>query len=113
MQRTGTLLGGRYELGPVVGAGGMATVYRARDRQLGREVAVKVLAANLGADHAFVERFRREARAAAGLAHPNLVTVYDTGSEGDTHYLVMELVEGETLDARLRRTGALPAAAAV
>lgn len=107
-QRAPTILSGRYELGLVLGSGGMATVYRALDRQLGREVAVKVLADNLGRDRAFVERFRREAQAAAGLAHPNLVTVFDTGSDGDLHYIVMELVQGETLAERIRREGALP-----
>ena len=73
---------------------GMARVHRGLDRQLRRPVAVKVLAPPLGLDKAFVERFRREARAAAGLSHPNIVAVFDNGSDDGTHYIVTELVDG-------------------
>jgi serine/threonine protein kinase len=97
------LLGGRYALGEPLGRGGMAVVYRATDTVLGRPVAVKVLSDGLARDPAFVERFRREARAAARLAHAGVVTVFDHGSEGDVHYIVMELVEGPTLADLLAR----------
>ncbi len=106
-------LNGRYELGPVLGQGGMARVHRGRDRQLGRPVAVKILASPFDRDRAFVERFRREARAAAGLSHPNIVAVFDTGSDDGTHYIVTELVEGETLAERIRRDGPLAPGEAV
>ena len=102
------LLGGRYQLGSVLGRGGMAEVRRARDLRLGREVAVKQLRIDLASDPTFQARFRREAQAAAGLNHPNIVAVYDTGEEADPHsgvqvpYIVMELVEGHTLREILR-----------
>ena len=101
-------LGGRYELGPVVGRGGMAQVRRATDRRLGRDVAVKELRIDLASDHTFQARFRREAQASAGLNHHNIVSVYDTGEETDEHtgvqipYIVMELIEGQTLRDLLR-----------
>ncbi|MGA9161270.1 MAG: protein kinase [Actinomycetota bacterium] len=113
MQETTHVLADRYELGPVLGEGGMARVHRGLDRQLRRPVAVKVLAPPLDRDRSFVERFRREARAAAGLSHPNVVAVFDTGSDGGTHFIVTELVEGETLAERLSRTGPLPPAEVV
>jgi serine/threonine protein kinase len=83
----------------------MATVYRGEDLLLGRVVAVKVLAPSFQADAGFVERFRREAQAAASLNHPNVVSVFDTGSDGDVHYIVMEYVEGATLADVLREDG--------
>jgi predicted Ser/Thr protein kinase len=101
------VLAGRYQLGPILGRGGMATVYRGTDLLLGRDVAVKVLSASAEADPDFVARFRREARAAASLNHPNVVSVFDTGSDGDTHFIVMEYVEGATLAEVLREGGAL------
>ncbi len=107
-QETTDVLAGRYELGPLLGQGGMARVHRGLDRQLRRPVAVKVLAPPLDRDKAFVERFRREARAAAGLSHPNIVAVFDNGSDDGTHYIVTELVDGETLAERLRRDGPMP-----
>jgi serine/threonine-protein kinase len=103
----------RYELGPVLGQGGMAKVHQGLDRQLGRQVAIKVLASPFDHDREFVERFQREARAAAGLSHPNIVAVFDSGSDEGTHYIVTELVEGETLADRLRRDGPMPQAEAV
>ena len=107
------VLADRYELGPVLGQGGMARVHQGLDRQLGRRVAIKVLAPPFDRDGEFVERFRREARAAAGLSHPNIVAVFDTGSDDGTHFIVTELVEGETLADRLRRDGPMPPADAV
>ncbi len=102
------LLGGRYELGNVLGRGGMAEVRRARDLRLGRDVAVKQLRVDLATDPTFQARFRREAQSSAGLNHPNIVSVYDTGEEPDpatgvsVPYIVMELVEGHTLRDILR-----------
>ena len=101
----GRLLGGRYQLGDVIGRGGMAEVYAGTDVRLGRPVAVKVLRADLARDQSFLMRFEREAQAAAALNHPNIVAVYDTGEdvteEGMTAvrvpWIVMERVEGQTL----------------
>jgi serine/threonine-protein kinase len=93
-----TLAGGRYRLERELGHGGMATVYRARDEELGRPVAIKLLAENLADDAAFRARFLREARLAARLSHPNLVGVYDAGEAEDGRpFIVMELVPGTTL----------------
>jgi eukaryotic-like serine/threonine-protein kinase len=100
-------LGDRYEIESALGHGGMATVYRGRDRVLGRPVAIKVLAERYSGDEKFVTRFRREARAAAGLNHTNIVSVFDTGDTDGRHYIVMEMVEGETLADLLRREGPL------
>jgi serine/threonine protein kinase len=94
----GTLLSGRYELGDVLGVGGMSTVYRARDTTLRREIAVKVMADWLRGDAAYGRRFTAEAQAAAGLNHPNIVAVHDTGEDGEHRYIVMELVDGKALD---------------
>ena len=107
MPRDAQVLTGRYELGPLLGAGGMARVYRATDRVLDRTVAVKVLGPPYDQDPTFVERFRQEARAAAGLNHPNIVAIFDSGSQVGVHYLVMEYVPGETLAELLRRQGVL------
>ena len=86
----------------------MAVVYRAEDLTLGRTVAVKILRESLGADPEFLERFRREARAAARLNHPNVIAVYDVGQDGLSNYIVMEYVEGKDLRDVIRETGALP-----
>jgi len=99
----------RYELIELIGEGGAARVYRARDHLLGRDVAVKVLRPELAGDPEFSERFRREATAAAGLSHPNIAQVFDIGVEGEAYYYVMELVPGGTLRALLDQRGALPA----
>ena len=103
-----TVVGGRYELGDILGRGGMAEVRRAVDTRLGRQVAVKQLRTDLATDPTFQARFRREAQSAAGLNHPTIVAVYDTGEETDPitgvsiPYIVMELVEGQTLREVLR-----------
>jgi serine/threonine-protein kinase len=108
---TPQVLGERYEIGGVLGRGGMAEVHRGRDLRLGREVAVKVLRHDLARDPSSQVRFRREAQAAASLNHPAIVAVYDTGEDrtttGATPYIVMEYVEGETLRDVLRREGRL------
>ena len=101
----GTVLADRYAVGELLGRGGMAEVYLATDRVLDRPVAVKILGSWLAGDGTFVERFRREALAAARISHPNLVAVFDAGSEGDVHFIVMEHVAGETLTDVLRREG--------
>jgi serine/threonine-protein kinase len=101
-------LRGRYVLRRQIARGGMGTVWEARDAVLDRRVAVKVLSPALAADQRFLERFRREARAAAGLTHGNVAQVFDYGEDGSTRFIVMELVDGETLADRLRREGTLP-----
>ena len=106
-----TLMAGRmlgpYEIVAPLGAGGMGEVYRARDTRLGRDVAVKVLAQHLTANPDVRARFEREAKSISSLNHPHICTLHDIGREGDTDYLVMELVEGETLAHRIAK-GALP-----
>ncbi len=102
------VVGGRYALLGVLGTGGMATVWRAVDQVLDREVAVKMLSPQLAADRAFRDRFEREARHVAGLSHPHLVMVFDCGTDGETPYIVMELVAGRTLRQLLDHTGSLP-----
>jgi serine/threonine protein kinase len=97
----------RYEVERTLGGGGMAVVYLARDRELGRPVALKVLAETLADDAEIRQRFVREARLAARLSHPNVVRVYDAGEEGGRPYIVMECVDGESLAELLRREGAL------
>ncbi|MFF4343219.1 protein kinase [Kitasatospora sp. NPDC001540] len=109
----GRALNGRYELGEILGVGGMATVYRALDHQLGRPVAVKVLNGGLADDPRFAERFAREARSAALLAHPRIVTVFDSGVDQGSPYLVMELVHGATLGRVIAEQGVLPVERAV
>jgi serine/threonine protein kinase len=103
----GRVLADRYAVGELLGRGGMAEVYLATDQVLDRPVAVKVLGGWLAHDGTFVERFRREALASARISHPNLVAVFDTGSEDGVHYIVMEHVRGETLADVLRRDGRL------
>jgi len=105
-------LGGRYVLGEMIGTGGMADVYRAHDQRLAREVAVKVLRSDLARDPSFVARFRKEAFAAAGLNHPGIVAVYDSGEE-PAPYIVMELVSGHTLRDLIHHGERLPLARAL
>lgn len=107
------MLSGRYEILDPIGSGGMGRVFRATDHVLGRSVAVKILAPHLGSDPRFVERFRREAHAAARLSHPNVVSVFDLGEDEDTRFIVMELLEGRTLQEVLHDEGSLPVRRAV
>ena len=101
------VLADRYELRGQIGAGAMATVWRAWDIRLQRFVAVKVLARALGTDPGFIPRFEREARHAASLNHPNIVTIFDFGIDAGVSYLVMEIIDGESLADLLRRVGQL------
>mgnify|MGYP000406758762 CR=1 FL=1 len=105
----GRLISGRYRLIAPLGDGGMATIWRAIDEQLDREVAVKLLRPQFSADPGFAARFKQEARAAGGLSHPNIVSVYDYGTDGadGDQYIVMELVEGRDLSTILRDRGSL------
>ncbi|MBN8635792.1 MAG: protein kinase [Anaerolineae bacterium] len=103
-----TVLNGRYRLVAQQGSGGMAVIYKAIDQALGRTVAVKILRPSLTNDPAFLARFRNEARSVANLAHPNIVTVHDVGSDGPTHYIVMEFIEGQDLKRIIKEAGGLP-----
>ena len=107
MLNLGTVLAGRYEVIEKIGAGGMSDVYRALDHALGREVAIKVLKQEFADDAGFVSKFRAEAQAAAGLEHPNIVNIYDVGSESGLYYIVMEYVEGITLKTYIGKKGRL------
>ncbi len=109
MEMIGRLISGRYRLIAPLGEGGMATIWRALDEQLDREVAVKLLRPQFSADAGFAARFKQEARSAGGLSHPNIVSVYDYGTDGDDgeQYIVMELVEGRDLSTLLTDRGAL------
>ena len=107
MSNPDELYGNRYRVVGLLGTGGMARVYRARDELLGREVALKVLSERLSSDRSFVERFRREAQNAAGLNHPNIVALYDYGDEDNRYFIVMELIEGRSLSEVLDEDGAL------
>jgi serine/threonine protein kinase len=101
------IIGDRYRIGPVIGRGGMATIHRATDLRLERDVAVKLLRPEVAQDSDLAGRFRREALAATVLRHPNIVACLDTGTDGNQPYLVMDLVDGEDLAARLKRGGRL------
>ena len=103
----GAVVGGRYQLEKTIGTGGMAKVWLAHDRLLDRRVAVKILADRYASDPGFVERFRREASAAAGLSHPNIVTVYDRGEADGSYYIVMEHLPGPDLKGIIRQRGKL------
>jgi hypothetical protein len=102
------VIAGRYELKDLVGSGGMSSVYCAFDTLLERNVALKILHAHYGEDAAYVERFRREARAVAQLSHPNIVTVIDRGEEDGRQFIVFELIDGENLKEIVERSGPLP-----
>src|SRR5258706_11135145 len=108
---SGTRLG-NYEIVAPLGAGGMGEVYRARDRRLGRDVALKVLPADVASDPGRLARFELEARTVAGLNHPNIVTLFSVEDEGGTRFLTMELVDGQGLDQHMA-TGGLPVARVV
>ena len=98
---SGTKLG-PYEIQSSIGAGGMGEVYKARDKRLNRDVAIKVLPTSFSADPDRLQRFAQEARAAAALSHPNILSIFDIGEDGGAPYVVSELLEGETLRDRLR-----------
>ncbi|HZD30565.1 MAG TPA: protein kinase, partial [Candidatus Angelobacter sp.] len=99
---TGSRLG-PYEILAPLGAGGMGEVYRAHDSRLNRTVAIKILPASFASDHDRLQRFAQEARSAAALNHPNILSIFDIGEEGGNPYVVSELLEGETLRARLSK----------
>lgn len=99
------ILAGRYELLEKIGDGGMAVVYKARCRLLNRFVAIKILKPEFTKDAKFIESFRRESQAAASLSHPNIVNIYDVGKEGNIYYIVMELIEGQTLSDVIANEG--------
>lgn len=107
MIKVGTILGDRYEILEKVGVGGMAEVFKGKDHKLNRYIAVKVLKEEFRENDGFVKKFKEEAQAAAGLAHPNIVNVYDVGDENGIYYIVMELVEGITLKSYIERKGHL------
>ena len=94
MDLEGRLLGNRYELINKIGNGGMAKVYKAKDQVLNRYVAVKILRDEFTTDQEFIKRFEAEAQSAASITHPNIVSVYDVGNEGNLYYIVMELIQG-------------------
>src|SRR3954462_14842730 len=103
-----TMVDGRYRAQKRLGAGGMAEVWCAEDEVLGRRVALKLLGGHLAEDPEFRERFRREAQAAAGLTHPNIVGIFDRSEWNGTPYIAMELVDGRTLKDLVRERGPLP-----
>ncbi|HLF00319.1 MAG TPA: Stk1 family PASTA domain-containing Ser/Thr kinase [Gaiellaceae bacterium] len=105
---SGTLFAARYRITRKLGGGGMADVYLAEDQELGRRVAVKILHERYANDDQFVERFRREATHAAGLSHPNIVSIYDRGETNGSYFIVMEYVEGRTLKELIRSRGPCP-----
>jgi serine/threonine protein kinase len=106
-------IAGRYDLVELVGTGGMSSVYKAHDRLLERNVALKILHPHYGDDEEYVERFRREARAVAQMSHPNIVTVIDRGEDEGRQFIVFEYVDGENLKEMVQRSGPLPARRAV
>jgi serine/threonine protein kinase len=110
---TGTLFADRYRLERKLGSGGMADVWLAEDQELGRHVAVKILHERYANDEQFVERFRREATHAAGLSHPNIVSIYDRGVAGGSYYIVMEYIEGRTLKELIVTRGPCPVPVAI
>lgn len=107
MIRVGDIIHGRYEVQQRVGMGGMADVYKAMDRTLNRYVAIKVLKSEFSLDKSFVAKFQAEARAAAGLSHPNIVSVYDVAEENGSYFIVMELIDGITLKQYIEKKGRL------
>lgn len=109
MSLEGKLLGSRYELVEKIGNGGMSTVYKATDKVLKRDVAVKILRDEFTTDEEFIKRFEAEAQSAARLTHSNIVSIYDVGVEGNLHYIVMELIQGKTLkEIIIEEKGPLP-----
>ena len=110
---SGTLFAGRYRISRKIGGGGMADVYLAEDQELGRRVAIKMLHGRYANDEQFVERFRREATHAAGLSHPNIVSIFDRGEADGSYFIVMEYVEGRTLKELIRSRGPCPVPVAI
>ena len=108
-----TLFDGRYRIVRKLGSGGMADVYLAEDEELGRRVAIKILNDRHANDESFVERFRREAKNAAGLSHPNIVSIYDRGEAEGTYYIAMEYLDGRSLKELVVARGPLPIADAI
>ena len=108
-----TVFDGRYRILRKLGAGGMANVYLAEDEELGRRVAIKILNDRYANDELFIERFRREAKSAAGLSHPNIVSIYDRGQAEGTYYIAMEVIEGRSLKELILTRGPLPIAQAI
>ncbi len=105
MLKEGMFIQERYEIISKIGSGGMSDVYKAKDHKLNRYVAVKVLKPEFRDDKAFISKFRVEAQSAAGLAHPNIVNVYDVGDDNGIYFIVMELVEGITLKEYIEKEG--------
>src|SRR5213078_2777068 len=108
-----TLFDGRYRIVRKLGTGGMANVYLAEDQELGRRVAIKILDERHASDEQFVERFRREAKNAAGLSHANIVSIYDRGQAEGTYYIAMEYLDGRTLKELLVSRGPTPVHVAI
>src|SRR3989442_11956542 len=108
-----TLFDGRYRIIRKLGSGGMADVYLAEDQELGRRVAIKILNERHAGDEQFVERFRREAKNAASLSHPNIVSIYDRGEAEGTYYIAMEYLEGRTLKELILTRGPAPIGVAI
>src|SRR5689334_24439587 len=104
----GSVFDGRYRIQRKLGAGGMADVYLAEDQELGRRVAIKILNGRHANDDQFIERFRREAQNAAGLNHPNIVSIFDRGQAEETYYIAMEFLDGRTLKELVVRNGPTP-----
>lgn len=110
MDLKGRLLGNRYEIIEKIGNGGMATVYKAKCHVLNRYVAVKILRDEFTTDEEFIKRFEVEAQSAASITHPNIVSVYDVGVDGNLYYIVMELIKGKNIkrnNSRRKRTIAM------
>src|SRR6476469_3819084 len=108
-----TLFDGRYRIVRKLGTGGMANVYLAEDQELGRSVAIKILDERHAADEQFVERFRREAKNAASLSHPNIVAIYDRGEAEGTYYIAMEYLDGRSLKELIVARGPAPVNVAI
>ncbi|MDD6102006.1 MAG: Stk1 family PASTA domain-containing Ser/Thr kinase [Clostridiales bacterium] len=113
MVKAGYFINERYEIIAIIGSGGTADVYKAKDHRLNRFVAIKILKQNYIGDSKIVAKFRQEAQACAGLTHPNIVSVFDVGNDGDLHYIVMELIEGITLKKFIEKKGKLEVKEAV
>src|SRR5207302_11355955 len=109
----GTVFDGRYRIVRKLGTGGMADVYLAEDQELGRRVAIKILNDRHAADDQFIERFRREAKNAASLSHPNIVSIYDRGTAEGTYYIAMEYLDGRSLKELIVSRGPAPVKTAV